>query len=408
MSLVSRLAARVLGRLVGSRERMPRFVVRLMDDVAANPDGRAARLAARLLGGHGGRVPPPTVAPSTPIRVYIGPTNYAGQGYLWARALESSIDGVGARNMAIELPGGFSFAADSLVPVDVHTASRAWQEAELAAVLDYTHVLFEAERPLFGPVFDRDVQREIDALDAAGISSAFMCHGTDIRSPRRHLSEDRFSPYADDPATPRLQAVADANHALLETAGLPVFVSTPDLLLDVPSATWCPVVVDVHSWSGARPLFADRLPVVVHLPSMGPVKGTHLIEPTLRRMHDAGLIEYRGRSGIPSNEMPAVIGDADIVLDQFRIGSYGVAAVEAMASGRVVVGHVLPAVRALVAELTGHELRSWRPTPTPSSRSFSASSLIEERWRRRGQMEQPSPQLCTPAPGARAPSPTPG
>src|SRR5690606_1958325 len=140
-------------------------VNRLIDDVAKNPDGRAGRLAARLLGGADSRrIPEPTGAPETAVRVYIGPTNYAGQRIRWARALEADDASIGARNMAVELPGGFAFPADTLVPVAVHTISTSWQRAELDAVKRFTHVLFEAERPLFGPLFGRDLGREIAEL----------------------------------------------------------------------------------------------------------------------------------------------------------------------------------------------------------------------------------------------------
>ena len=54
--------------------------------------------------------------------------------------------------------------------------------------------------------------------------------------------------------------------------------------------------------------------------------------------------------------MPAVYGSADIVLDQFRIGDYGVAACEALAAGRVVVGHVSEHARAHVRHATGRDL----------------------------------------------------
>ena len=37
---------------------------------------------------------------------------------------------------------------------------------------------------------------------------------------------------------------------------------------------------------------------------------------------------------------------ADVVLDQFALGSYGVLAAQAMAAGRIVVGHVVEPVRA--------------------------------------------------------------
>ncbi|MGO2739557.1 MAG: glycosyltransferase family 4 protein, partial [Cellulosimicrobium funkei] len=47
---------------------------------------------------------------------------------------------------------------------------------------------------------------------------------------------------------------------------------------------------------------------------------------------------------------------ADVVLDQFALGSYGVAACEAMAAGRVVVSHVSDQVRDEVRRSTGTDL----------------------------------------------------
>jgi glycosyltransferase involved in cell wall biosynthesis len=51
--------------------------------------------------------------------------------------------------------------------------------------------------------------------------------------------------------------------------------------------------------------------------------------------------------------MPAVMRAADVVLDQFAIGSYGVLAVQAMAAGRIVVGDVTDDVRRHVSDATG-------------------------------------------------------
>lgn len=346
----------VMGALVARKDRLPRVLRRAIDDVSANPDGFAGRLSARLLGGRGRDIPTASRVPTTELRVYIGPTNYAGQGYRWARALEAEEPRIGAVNMAIELPGTFSFPADSPVPFAVNTASRAWHTAEFDSVTQFSHVLFEAQRPLFGPLFGRDVMGEIDALSGAGVSCALLAHGTDVRDPRRHGEREPHSPFADDPRTPRLQAEVERSLDVIDRSGLPVFVSTPDLLFDVPRAHWCPVVVDVDSWKAGRELFSRAIPVVVHVPSMGVVKGTRMIEEPMRRLHDEGLIEYRHLSAITSSRMPAVIGDADIVLDQFRLGSYGVGAVEAMSAGRVVVGHVRDEVRHAVEAAVGRVL----------------------------------------------------
>lgn len=357
------LAQRIAAELVRRRSSMPRWMSDLVESVAKNPDAWPSRLAARLLGG-GGTPPAPTEVPDAPVRVYIGPTNYSEQGWRWGRALEAADPRISARNMSLEIPGTFAFRADSSVPLVVQSGSRAWREAEYAAVTSFTHVLFEAERTLFGPLFARDLRREQAALERAGVSVAFMAHGTDVRSPSRHRELTPWSPFTgDDLPTERLQADADANIAILERAGRPLFVSTPDLLNDVPSAMWCPVVVDPAEWSSDRPVAdAERL-VVMHAPSSPTIKGTALVEPTMRELSAAGVIDYRQIRGVTSSEMPSTVAGCDILLDQFRIGSYGVAAVEAMAAGRVVLGHVLPTVRREVEATTGLELPVVEATP---------------------------------------------
>lgn len=356
---------RLLAAIVSARTRLPTSVNRLIDDVAKNPDGLAGRLASTLLGGHrAANRPAPTAAPATPIRVYIGPTNYAGQGYRWARALEASDARIGARNMAVSLPGGFSFPTDTAVPVAVYNVSRQWQRTEWDAVMRFTHVLFEAERPLFGRLLGRDVGREAEKLASSGVSIAYLGHGTDVRSPRRHRELTEWSYFSDDPVqTAVLQRDADANLALLAATGAPIFVSTPDLLSDVPGSHWCPVVVDLEAWTlGPTPLSGPE-PVVAHIPSAGATKGTHLVSPVMQELESQGRLRYDSVSGIASADMPARIRQADIVLDQFRVGSYGAAACEAMAAGRIVVGHVLPEVRAAVHELTELELPIVEATP---------------------------------------------
>jgi hypothetical protein len=53
---------------------------------------------------------------------------------------------------------------------------------------------------------------------------------------------------------------------------------------------------------------------------------------------------------VPHAQVPELVASADVVVDQVMTGSYGVAAVEAMAAGRLVVGNVAPEVRALVPD----------------------------------------------------------
>lgn len=378
----------VAGWLVRRRSSLPTWMARIIDAPARNPDGVIGRLAYRILGRDGARN---TEVPASEIRVYIAPTNYSGQGFLWARALERAHDDLGARNMAVDIPGGFAFPADTVVPIAVNSASSEWQRAEWAAVQAFTHVLIEAERPIFGGLFHRRVLAEVEALEAAGLSVAFLSHGTDIRSPRAHAALTPWSPYPGDPRTEALQFDADENIALLETLRRPTFVSTPDLLLDVPWARWCPVVVDAARFSVDRPVLGGRKARVIHISSSAVQKGSHHIGPALGPLIDADEIGYDLVSGVSSESMPAVIGGADIVLDQFRIGSYGVAACEAMAAGRIVVGHVLPQVREHILAETGLALPIVEATP--DTLRAVVTELLADRPRARAIAESGPPYV---------------
>jgi hypothetical protein len=246
--------------------------------------------------------------------------------------------------MEIVIPGGYSFAADTSVPIAA-TSSADWQQGEWEAVQRFTHVLFEAERPIFGRLFDRSVAAEAEALEAAGVSVAFLSHGTDLRNPREHALRTRWSPYPEDPRTDVLQVDADENRALLTRLRRPTFVSTPDLLDDLPWAVWCPVVIDAARFRSDRPALSGDRVRIIHSSSSAVQKGSHLIAPALAPLLADGTADYELVTGVSSDRMPGILSEADIVLDQFRLGSYGVAACEAMAAGRVVVGHVLPGIR---------------------------------------------------------------
>lgn len=345
----------ILRWVLKHRRRIP-LLGRIADSIRDNPKGLASR-GTYWLGGGDRTAPPPPTAPTSEVRVLVGATNYAGQGELWARALERNLPDVGARSLTVSIPGVLGFPADSSVPVSIYRHSVRWQEAAFKAVsTNFTHVLLESMRPLFGSRFE-SVAAEIQALRDAGVSVALIAHGTDIRSPRKHLATNAWSPFEDGARAHQLEDAAAAARRLASEVELPTFVSTPDLLDDLPLALWCPVVVDPRRWQGGdAPFTSDEPPLVVHAPSSSSVKGTELIEPALFELHETGRIRYKRLSGIPSTDMPALIREADIVLDQFRIGSYGVAACEAMAAGRVVMGHATASVRSRVVEATGLEL----------------------------------------------------
>lgn len=344
------------------RTRLTRLAGAAID---ALPEPLAIKLNPAKYGFTSRDIPAPPQAPATHVRLYVAPVNFAGQGYAWARAAER-LPGVGAVSMHYTVPGDFGFAGDSIVPVNVFAKSRNWQRAQFERVAsEFTHVLIEAERPIFGSLFQNDPVAEARALRDRGVIVGMVSHGSDLRLPSRHKQLDEWSPFHDEDWTdvPALEAQALEHRRVLAAIDAPVFISTSDLALDWPSAQLLPVVVDPEPWQGGPDPLAREIPVVVHAPSKAHIKGSHLIDPILQQLDAEGHIEYRRIEGVPAAEMPALICDADIVLEQFRIGNYSRAAVEALAAGRVVVGHVHAQVRDHVAQVTGQTVPVVEATP---------------------------------------------
>ncbi|HEU4676648.1 MAG TPA: hypothetical protein VFS29_11700 [Motilibacteraceae bacterium] len=289
--------------------------------------------------------------PATRVRLLVGPANFAGQAWAWGRAAERHLDQVSARVVAVER--SLPFPADLRVPPTVHR-SQAW-----AAVLQRqvtsggeggrgaTHALVDAFRPLFGIRNGDDCAGDLRVLHRHGVSTALAAHGSDVRLPSRHVELYPWSPFPRMPAdlVGRLQAQAERHLRIASAHEGPVYVSTPDQLDFLPRATWLPTVVDPGRWATELPVLERERPVVLHAPSNALLKGSEHVEPVLQRLQAEGLVEYVRVEGVAPEEMTALVQAADIVVEQLVLGLYSLAAIEAMAAGRVVLAHVHPRVR---------------------------------------------------------------
>lgn len=252
----------------------------------------------------------------------------------------------------------FRHAVDQSVPNEYAAHSYAWQRKQQEAVQQFDAACIESGQPPFSRLLGGSTLAQITQLQAAGVKCALIFHGSDLRDPDRHIAAEPNSHFAVDGAFySRMKETTARNRQLIRESRLPVFVSTPDLLSEVAGAKWLPVVVDVDLWAvDEEPLQHNSMPRVVHVPSSSSVKGTDLIAGTLQQMHDSGVIRYQSVTGVAHSDMPQIYQNADIVIDQFRVGNYGVAACEAMAAGRIVVSHVSDSTRDRTSELTGLQL----------------------------------------------------
>ena len=303
--------------------------------------------------------PAQTILPAVgdePCRLVVGPSNSAGQGWAWARAASTFLEGVGATTVVIDHGNHLAFDADRLISTAERT-DPAWIsrfDAEVAATR--THVLLESGVTLSGSAIDPAVvAEEVGLFEAAGLTVGLALHGSEVRDPARHMERYPWSAFhdADPDWRATLQRRVATTRPLAEWLGVPTFVSTLDLLDDVPWATWLPVTIDVDRYACDSAPFEGAVPVVVHAPSQAALKGTQHIDPVLRALADEGLIEYRPLSGIAARDMAVHIKDADVIVDQLGLGLYGALSCEGMAAGRLVMAQV------------GDRIRGRLPGPLP-------------------------------------------
>jgi hypothetical protein len=277
----------------------------------------------------------------------IGPLNTAGQATEWAAAArchgQANAFSFARRNPTAETLTG---AADrsfegSRYPRYPHRRKRVQYLVDGA-----THLLTESLEPLLGTLSISMSRKEVRELTLSGSSVGNIFHGTDIRNLDRHEREVENSFVTDLTRGRRLRLQLLRNHRFrrLRQLQIPCFVSTPDLLADVPNATWLPLVVKQSRWRvEGRQAFGGR-PRVLFRPT-SPIKGTSVILPVLKRLHTEQRIQFIDPGLTDHSEMPHLLSNVDIVVDQIRTGSYGVSAVEAMAAGCLCIGYVTPEVR---------------------------------------------------------------
>jgi glycosyltransferase involved in cell wall biosynthesis len=268
-----------------------------------------------------------------PARILHAPTNIAGIAGLLARAERD----LGYHATSLEyISRRLAFATDA----SLHLEAQAGPLRKGATVGRYALQAlrrFDVFHFYFGNTLFPWPFPDLPLLRALGKRIIFHFCGCDVRSRARNLAEYAVSGCHEcvslvclGKRRPPLQ-FADA-----------VFVSTPDLLADVPGAVLMPGPIDLARWQPCPPrttppTAADPLRIL-HAPTDREIKGTTYVLAAVERLQAAGYpVALQVLEGIPYAEVPAFVGQADIVVDQLMIGAYGTFSIEAMATGRPVV-----------------------------------------------------------------------
>lgn len=102
--------------------------------------------------------------------------------------------------------------------------------------------------------------------------------------------------------------------------------------------------IDTKNFNPVYPDEKKTRPLILHSPTAKIAKGSNIIMPLLAELQKEYDFEYRMLNDLSRQEVLAQMQEADILIDQIILGSYGMATLEAMSFGKPVVCYIMPEV----------------------------------------------------------------
>ena len=277
------------------------------------------------------------------LRVFQGITGSAGQPAALAKGLRQF--GVDAQSTLIG-DNKFAYEADHII--DQSLTNWVAIGRYLSDIVDDYDIFHLHMRPFFywhSNNFYFPSFLDLLTLKAAGKRICFHFRGSEVRKASLFKAENRFHYVDEDPDRlfAKFKETAQQEYiSYISAFADRVFVTDPELQRYVPGSVVIPRYYYPAEVAQPRPL-RDRNPVVLHAPSRRGIKGTDSIIAAVEQLKREGMtFEFKLIENLSNSETLKEIAQSDIVIDQLRIGWYGVLAVEGFALGRAVISYVRP------------------------------------------------------------------
>lgn len=101
-----------------------------------------------------------------------------------------------------------------------------------------------------------------------------------------------------------------------------------------------PVTIELEKFKPSYPRVDEKNPLVVHAPTQPRYKGTAAIEKAITALQQEIPFRYKRIEHMSHAEAKEVYKQADIIIDQILVGSFGIFAVESMAFGKPVIAYI--------------------------------------------------------------------
>ncbi|MBS4172213.1 glycosyltransferase family 4 protein [Bacillus sp. FJAT-49736] len=103
-----------------------------------------------------------------------------------------------------------------------------------------------------------------------------------------------------------------------------------------------PIAIDLVHFHPHFPAFDKKRPLLLHAPTNRDFKGTQHVEKAIEVLKEEFDFEFVMIEKMNHEEAIKLYREADIIVDQFLCGSYGLLSVEAMALGKPVLTYIRP------------------------------------------------------------------
>ncbi len=275
--------------------------------------------------------------PPQAMRVAHGITQAAGQPWMISRGQRKI--GMQADCIQLEVENTLKFPCDHSfsLPEDNKVAAAGEILKSLIPQYDVFHFY---RRPFYMPSlrhFEYPTGLDLLTLRAAGKVVVYHFRGSELRTAEAFK---RLSPYhyVDENPGEMFTRFTDENKIafrdFLDAVCQVMLVPDPELQSYAPSARIVPRAIEMAEYPYIGPKSADN-PLVIHAPSNQSIKGTRQILDAVETLRAEGLqFRFQLVENLPNHEARQLYQDADIIVDQLRIGWYGVLAAEGMALGR--------------------------------------------------------------------------
>ena len=285
------------------------------------------------------------------MRVLHGVTGAANQPATVSRFQR----GLGADARCVTVSAdGFGYGADFEVDPGAD-ALVSYSEFLASAVEDYDVFHFYFRSFFFFEPANNAFPSGLDLLmlRAAGKTVVMHYRGSEVREAERFRE---FSPYNyvdENPSgiftkfrEPSLSSRIDYVRSVANV----VLVPDEELQSYVPGSRIVRRAIDLADFS-VPPDPENEVPLVIHAPSRRIVKGTDYVLEAVEQLRADGVrFDFRLVENLAHKEAKQLYREADIIIDQLRIGWFGVFALEAMALGKCVLAYVRDDLRPSLGE----------------------------------------------------------